>query len=675
MGEAETTGSFDSEFQPLNKKWKLYQKRRNVRLPFLASNSFRTAPRYSINRKTKSDEYLKESIKEQTLKRILQDDNAIALAVNRQNHLLYVGGDAQHIFKTPNGEITRDNTKKVILPLQLPLNTALHRARKKKQAVTYRGIKISVASEVHQVNIQVLPPAIDSQDDLYIVKIEPEAIVAPSSFVEEFETSSQAQQRINELELELQYTRENLQAIVEELESTNEEQQASNEELIASNEELQSTNEELHSVNEEMHTVNAEYQSKIQQLTELGNDLDNLLQSTKIGVIFLDRQLRIRKFTPAASEVFALRHTDVERPLSELFWKIECPNLLDLLQDVLETKQSQELEVRLKQKNDYFLMGINLYQAGKLEDKGLVITFVKINETKKAQFALKESERSFQAIFNSMFQFIGVLTPAGITLEANRTALEFGGLTLEDVLNKPFCEVKWWTISDATQEQLKNAIARAAKGEFVRYEVDILGAKARVATIDFSIKPVLDDTGKVVQLLLEGREISELKKTREELKQTNLDLENRVTERTQTLALFSDHLQQIHRLAIAHHEQIEDLYADYLQAGCHMFKLSTGIVSQINQDTYKIAAIESPLDLAVGYETSYALTYCAEVIETRSTITYNRVGEIEAMKNHPVYLNLKLESYISKPILVNGKERGTLNLSCSNARKTEYTEG
>ncbi len=110
MGEAETTGSFDSEFQPLNKKWKLYQKRRNVRLPFLASNSFRTAPRYSINRKTKSDEYLKESIKEQTLKRILQDDNAIALAVNRQNHLLYVGGDAQHIFKTPNGEITLDIT-------------------------------------------------------------------------------------------------------------------------------------------------------------------------------------------------------------------------------------------------------------------------------------------------------------------------------------------------------------------------------------------------------------------------------------------------------------------------------------------------------------------------------------------------------------------------------------
>ena len=674
LGEAETPGNIESEFHPLNKKWKLYQKRRDIRLPYPVQNSLKATARHSLDRRYKPEEQAKESIEKQTLKRILQVDNAIALAVDRDNRLVYVSGNAQHIFKTPDGEVTQDLIKMVVTPLQLPLNSALLRVRKEKQAVAYRSIKINVDSQVQQVHLQVLPSTSNSQNDLYIIKIEPEAVVSEAVPIE-FESNSQAQQRINELELELQYTRENLQAIVEELESSNEEQQASNEELIASNEELQSTNEELHSVNEEIHTVNAEYQSKIRELTELGHDVDNLLKSTKIGVIFLDSQLKIRKFTPAAVEVVALRHTDVERPLAELSWKINCPNLLELLDRVLTTEESQELEVKLKQQEEYFLMGINLYRADKRDDEGLVLTFVKINETKKAQFALKARERSFQAIFNSMFQFIGVLTPEGITLEANQTALEFGGLALEDVIDKPFWEAKWWTISEATQSQLKQAIARAAKGEFVRYEVDVLGAEDRVATIDFSLKPVFDETGKVVQLIPEGREISELKQTREQLQKTNSDLEYRVAERTQTLALFGDRLQRIHQLAIANYECIEDLFADYLQAGCQMFDLNTGIVSQIDDSVYRIMAIESPLDLSVGYETACKNADCTEVTETMATVTLSQVGQIELMKNQPVYSNFKLEAFIGTPIFVNGNLYGTLTFCDTNPKESEFTEG
>ena len=672
LGEAETPGNIESEFHPLNKKWKLYQKRRDIRLPYPVQNSLKATARHSLARRYKPEEQAKESIEKQTLKRILQVDNAIALAVDRDNRLVYVSGNAQHIFKTPDGEVTQDLIKMVVTPLQLPLNSALHRVKKEKQAVAYRGIKINIGGDVKQVHLQVVPPT--EQDNLYIVKIEIETSVAELP-IEEFESSSQAQQRINELELELQYTRENLQAIVEELESSNEEQQASNEELIASNEELQSTNEELHSVNEEIHTVNAEYQSKIQELTELGHDVDNLLKSTKIGVVFLDRQLKIRKFTPAASEVIYLRHTDVERPLSELSWKIDCPDLLDLLERVCQTKKSQELEVKLKQEEKYFLMGIHLYQADKRDDEGLVLTFVKIDETKKAQFALKERERSFQAIFNSMFQFIGVLTPEGITLEANKTALEFGGITLKDVIDKPFWEAKWWTVSPATQTQLQKAIARAAKGEFVRYEVDVLGAEDRVATIDFSLKPVFDETGKVVQLIPEGREISELKQTREQLQKTNSDLEYRVAERTQTLALFGDRLQRIHQLAIANYECIEDLFADYLQAGCQMFDLNTGIISQIDDSVYRIMAIKSPLDLQVDYKTACRNTDCTEVTETLATVTLSQAGQIELMKNQPIYSNFKLEAFIGTPIFVNGNLYGTLTFCDTNPKESEFTEG
>ena len=126
----------------------------------------------------------------------------------------------------------------------------------------------------------------------------------------------------------------------------------------------------------------------------------------------------------------------------------------------------------------------------------------------------QESEQKFRAIFDQTYQFIGLLQPDGTLIEANQTFLDFGGLTLADVVGKPFWETYWWTISTATQERLQKAIAQAAQGEFVRYEVEVLGAGGQVATIDFSLKPVKDKTGQVVMLIPEGRDITEKKTTR-----------------------------------------------------------------------------------------------------------------------------------------------------------------
>ncbi|MHC5743703.1 MAG: PAS domain S-box protein [Nostoc sp.] len=133
---------------------------------------------------------------------------------------------------------------------------------------------------------------------------------------------------------------------------------------------------------------------------------------------------------------------------------------------------------------------------------------------------LHQSDCRFRAIFNNTFQFIGLLTPAGILLEVNQTALNFAGLKLEDVINRPFWETHWWTISPQTQAELKQAIARASQGEFIRYEVDVLGANNRVATIDFSLRPLLDETGQVILLIPEGRDITELKQAKEKLQQS-----------------------------------------------------------------------------------------------------------------------------------------------------------
>ncbi|MEH1868364.1 MAG: PAS domain S-box protein [Nostoc sp.] len=150
---------------------------------------------------------------------------------------------------------------------------------------------------------------------------------------------------------------------------------------------------------------------------------------------------------------------------------------------------------------------------GIFDDQGTLVELQSvgrdITDRKQVEEALSENEQKFRAIFNQTNQFIGLLQPNGIVLEANQTALDFAGITREEVVGKPFWEAKWWTISSETQAQLKTAIADAANGESIRYEVEVLDRDDRAIAIDFSLRPILDETGRVTLLISEGRDISE----------------------------------------------------------------------------------------------------------------------------------------------------------------------
>ncbi len=172
--------------------------------------------------------------------------------------------------------------------------------------------------------------------------------------------------------------------------------------------------------------------------------------------------------------------------------------------------QSEDLSLTVKE-------AINSY----LQDKRLAEQNAQLQrlnlELEQSIQLLSASERRFRAIFNQTFQFTGMLSLDGIVLEVNQTALDFGELQLVDVVGKSFWECYWWTISPQTQTQLQSAISEAAQGVFIRYEVDVLGADERTATIDFSIKPIFDEGGNVDFLIVEGRDISDRKKAQEEL--------------------------------------------------------------------------------------------------------------------------------------------------------------
>ena len=159
-----------------------------------------------------------------------------------------------------------------------------------------------------------------------------------------------------------------------------------------------------------------------------------------------------------------------------------------------------------------------------------------ISDRKQAELDLKQSEQKFRAIFDRSFQFIGLLEPNGNLIEANQTALDFIGLSAADVRGKPFWLTPWWSISPEIQAQIEQGIARAAQGEFVRFEVEHPGTEDRVATVDFSLTPIEDETGKVVLLIPEGRNISDRKRAEAKLRQSNQILQAISSIQTQFLS-------------------------------------------------------------------------------------------------------------------------------------------
>jgi two-component system CheB/CheR fusion protein len=278
---------------------------------------------------------LRGSQEERLFDRLLQalahDYVPLAVVVNEQMEALHILGDPDGYFRLQSGKILNDITK---IAVQGSGHPAGHRLA--------AGVQDRRRAEIHRHPGEVArripnrasphPPVARQEGPGTpgggLRRAEPPHVRrrAASGDAQVYDVGQEAEQRIQDLEQELQFSRENLQATIEELETSNEELQATNEELLASNEELQSTNEELQSVNEELqsvneelHTVNAEHQSKIIELIELNNDLDNLITSTRIATLFLDENMVIRRFTPEIKRIFKILDSDVGRPVSHFF--------------------------------------------------------------------------------------------------------------------------------------------------------------------------------------------------------------------------------------------------------------------------------------------------------------------------------------------------------------------
>ncbi len=399
LGPSESPGDLADEYEVVDRHWKLFRKRRDVRLP--ANLRLPLSPGLETLRANAVQPAVPaRGLPEIQLLRaydaLLEDFVPPSLLVDEHRKLVHSFAGAGQFLSVPDGRPPDDVLDFVDRDLKLALAGALQRAAKQKQPIVYGSVPSRAVPEDQQLRLSVRPISIQSTgEEFFLVTFETQhkrpASIAPSA---EIDFDEMSRDRLNDVEEELRYTKENLQATVEEMETTNEELQATNEELVASNEELQSTNEELHSVNEELYTVNAEHQRKITELTELTDDMENLLRSTEVGTIFLDRDLRIRKFTPQISRVFQILSQDIGRPLEAFSHNIQHATLLDDVRHVLESESPYQLDVQDRH-GHWFLLRILPYRAKNRVD-GVVVTLIDIDLLKRSEEKLRQMSKVFR---------------------------------------------------------------------------------------------------------------------------------------------------------------------------------------------------------------------------------------------------------------------------------------
>ena len=246
-------------------------------------------------------------------------------------------------------------------------------------------------------------------------------------------------------------------------------------------------------------------------------------------------------------------------------------------------------------------------------------------ENAKLYAELRQSTRKFQGIFNQTFQFTGMLSVDGILLEANQTALDFGGLQRADVVGKPFWECYWWTTSPLTQIQLQSAISQAAQGDFIRYEVDMLGAGDRMATVDFSVKPIFDESGNVEFLIVESRDITIQKQAQRILADYNHTLEAQVAERTEALHKSEKRYRELFEASVDGIANV-DIEGRYIDCNASYQRMLGYSLEELQQKSFleitpvRWHAWEAEIHLKQVINRGYSDTYEKEYIRKDGTI-------------------------------------------------------
>jgi len=490
LGPSETPGPLEEEFEPVSKSWRIYRKRRDVRLvtdqrvPIVASQLTRSGR--SSQRLPGRVAPIRDSRLLALYDLLLARHMPAALLIDQEHQLVHTFGGAEEVLKLRSGRMTTNVLDLMEPDLRGALAGALERARRDAAPLSFTGLRAQLRGESRPIQLEVEPVMTTANEppDFLIVFREVGASAATSVAPDTIDAERVTRDYIGQLEGELKFTEANLQATIEELETSNEELQATNEELVASNEELQSTNEELHSVNEELQTVNVEHQRKIDQLTELTDDMDNLLHSIDIGVLFLDEDLCVRDFTAAIAATFHLIRQDRGRSFADFAHHLGHATLLDDIAAVRRSRAPQTHEVSQRD-GVRRLLRILPYRS-RTRIGGVVLTLIDVTGLRQAEANVRRLsamvEQSQDAIFRE--DLTGTIT------DWNRAATKLFGWPSDEIVGRSAALL----VDGDRRQELLDIHDRVRDGEsFEDHETQRLHQSGRKVDVALTVSAVRDE--------------------------------------------------------------------------------------------------------------------------------------------------------------------------------------
>ncbi len=563
LGGAETAEAADDLFAPFDKAAHVYESRTaTTRLaPVVTEVPPLGAPRAETRvPDIRPPERLSPADVHQ---RLLEQYAPPSIVVTEEQQIVHISDSAARYLAVPSGEPTRDLLRLLRVELRTDVRTALHQAITERASVEVRGVALGPGEG--RVTIGVRPALRDGDPPrgFLLIVIEPESEPAPAPRVQLVSPTSAP---ISQLEDELQRMRRELSATVEQYESQVEEAKASNEELQAMNEELRSaaeeletSKEELQSVNEELTTVNQELKIKIDELASTNNDFQNFINATEIGTIFLDRQLRVKLFTPRACDVFHLVDSDVGRPLAHIANTLAYERLHSDISTVLERLQTIEREVE-GGGGRWYLVRILPYRTADDRIDGVVVTCVDVSTRRAAELKERASAEQLRLLIDSAVDYaMFTMTPDGRVNLWNAGAERMFGYKADEIIGQDASIL--FTPEDRAAGVFSRELARArAAGRALdeRFHVRKDGSRLFCSGVTTTL-----GNDAAIGFAKIARDLTSQLEAAEALARAQSGVENRVVERTQDLrdevsrrTSAQEHVTYLmHRLVTAQEEQ------------------------------------------------------------------------------------------------------------------------
>jgi two-component system, chemotaxis family, CheB/CheR fusion protein len=484
--------------------------------------------------------------------RLLEEYAPPSLIVTEDNTTVHISPRAAKYLQVSAGEPSRDVLKLVRPELRVELRTALFQAGKDRTSVEVENMGLVVDGVERRLDIIVRPVLRDddpARGFFLILFADHDDRAAPNRSVRALDTTpepiaQQLEEELARVKAQLRTTIEQYEAQVEEAQASAEEHQAMNEELRSSAEELETSKEEIQSVNEELTTVNQELKIKIEELRLNNDDFQNLINSTDIATVFLDRSLHLKLTTPRAQDIFNLLRSDVGRPLSDITTRLTYSSLDADLRLVLDQLQPIDREVMTTDQR-WFLMRIRPYRTTDDRIDGVVLMFQDITAQRQAEREVALSEERLRLLINSVTDYaIFTMTPEGRIQSWNTGAQRMFGYASDDVVGRPFDIL--FTPEDRDAGIPAAELERAQRDGRAMDERNHMRSDGTL----FYASGVTARLGEAPALGFAkiARDLTSQQRVAEALRQAHADLDHRVAERTKELenAIASQMASQVH---------------------------------------------------------------------------------------------------------------------------------